>query len=136
MRFKAARHALLAKVTSGDRCYIEHLGPNCCRDEAMVAKSPVRWIEANPSGSRQVDLNPGMKTALRPSVFHVNVELAEEPADHTSRQALLPQNRSAEQRRIAAGARSEFQNPGRETRFALNAGFVGDLAVKRRNKIN
>src|SRR5262249_20769119 len=102
----------------------------------MVAKSPVRWIEANPSGSRQVDLNPGMETALCPPVFHVPVELAEEPADDTSRQALLSQNRGAEQRRIAAGARSEFENPDRETRFALNAGFVGDLAVKRRNEIN
>ena len=129
MRIKLA--VMLTEVRTLNRGNIRHSRTDGGRNETMIAKCAVCRIDPYPSGTGKENINPGMQTALRSSILNINVKLAKETAHHPDGQTDLPQDRRAKQRGIPAGARPQFDGPGRQPRFSFGSYFVRNFAVQR-----
>src|SRR5262249_38547106 len=102
----------------------------------MIAEVPICRINPNPASARKIDFNPRVQTALGPTIFYIDMKLAQKSAHNPNGETDFAQNRSAQQGRISASARAELDRFSWRSGFSFQPYFVCDLRMKRRRQLN
>ncbi len=121
----------------GDRCRGLRVGGAGEGNVALVGEQPRGRIEADPAGTRQVDLGPGVKigevllgAGRAVERLHVGLELDQVAGDEAGGQAQVAQDLHQQPSRIAARARAQ----AKRLLAGLDAGFhadhVADVALQ------
>src|ERR1700730_4744252 len=96
-------------------------------NEIAVADDAVGRIEIDPSGTRQVDLQPGMGRATAKRVRRLDIRHEDIAADEARGEAKRPNSLDHEQGEVATGAAAAPQGFARRLHAWFGAAPIGEL---------